>query len=178
MPNKDGIATLEDVGIDILAPASYNDKKVAMQVLEAEFRSQATKQDALKDEIETKFLEDYKRKVGYAAKVKKHDAAQAAMKRAEQEIEEVGLTVSGGIGSRHRTSSEKAALAVNKLRDQIIKATEHLGAPESKKNQALYRLQMCGTKGELNTIMWTFLGNGIIPPTTKKDLKRIAYTPE
>ena len=168
------IAKIKDLKVDFAKIASNDVKKKIAELIEQEFSNQSTKYADELNIQRNKELEKYKKSVGFYALERKYQMATLQLKKIEDDIENLGLSISGNAGSTYYNSSNIPKNSVKKAKELQNKLNSLAKErPTTLKNKVLSRLWLASTYGEISVILHEVMGNGIIPKIGVKDLKRI-----
>lgn len=165
-------ARIQDLAFDGRRALPVDVKRQLVKIVEAEFYNQTTLHSAEAEAKKDEVLEAYKRRVGFKTLLKRLDAAKAAVQRAEEAIENVGLQ-NNGQPLTYTCGNEQKARAAARIRQQLDKAASAFEKPANYKNKIIARLYMATTQGEAAVILREVLGNGVIPSLDVNEVRAL-----
>ncbi len=165
---------IKDLKIDTAQKLTGEIKNRLAKIIEEEFVNRTTKFNSDLNEKKSKYLEVYRKKIGFSKLVKKIDSKQAELDRAKSDLFNLGLDLNGeikGFGySEHNEVGEKKAKEISSALVDIKNASQPVN---TLRNKLLARLWVSSTMGEALVMLNEVLGNGILPTLTRNDFKQL-----
>lgn len=148
------IAKIATMPVDLKRKVTQDDKAKFIKIVEEEFQSQATKFDSEVVAAKAKFLEDYRKQVGFAKLKREYDLLQLKISAVTAKINDLGLDNRGDLNY---------SVAGTELRQKQDEIARRILPARNLKNKIVARLVMAGTHGEILVILQEVLGNGVLP---------------
>ena len=168
------IATIEDLRFDSKATLSNDQKKAFVRIIEEEFSNKRTLYSRVLAEKKEQLLDEYRQKVGYEKLRSDIETAKARLDQAKEALEAVGLDEDGAIKSYQNYELKRIASSARKGYDRVknlMEAVEEDADGQTKKAKVIACIWLARTYADACVILKDVLGNKLIPPIEKKDLK-------
>ena len=125
-------------------------------------------------EKKEQLLDEYRQKVGYEKLRSDIETAKARLDQAKEALEAVGLDEDGAIKSYQNYELKRIAPSARKGYDRVknlMEAVEEDADGQTKKAKVIACIWLARTYADACVILKDVLGNKLIPPIEKKDLK-------
>lgn len=168
------IATIEDLRFDSKATLSNDQKKAFVHIIEEEFRNKGTLYSRVLAEKKEQLLDEYRQKVGYDKLRGEIETAKARLDQANEALEAVGLDEDGAIKNYQSYELKRLAPSARKGYERVknlMEAVEEDADGQTKKAKIIACIWLARTYADACVILKDVLGNKLIPPIDKKDLK-------
>ncbi len=168
------IATIEDLKFDSKATLSNDQKKAFVHIIEEEFRNKGTLYSRVLAEKKEQLLDEYRQKVGYDKLRADIEIAKARRDQATEALGAVGLEEDGTIKNYQSYELKRIAPSARKGYERVknlMEAVEEDADGQTKKAKIVACIWLARTYADACVILKDVLGNKLIPPIDKKDLK-------